>query len=316
VRFLGPFHFTTCWVKCTCLRVSVPLVQKEMNSDISAKHRKPWKRVLYEKQNYRDNFVDPDKFLDQLNVEQPSKTHVSFASLFLSASVVAQQFTVVSSFITVYKYLLLDNSHLYKIAALDGGLLIVGYGVQFLLDDGQVDLKRSIHTTILLGIYMRVAAPVLRTLTSSFSGDTIHALALTFSTIHLTFHDYAYVNSETSSFSGTLSLNAAMFTAIILASRLNNIELVVALLFLAVICFSLFPSLARLVKKRSLNLHVLLTAIQWIAASVALFYLDTALFVAYESGIFIIWLLGPYVYFYMQVYKKSMRGPWDIAEVE
>lgn len=280
------------------------------------KHRKPWKRVLYEKQNYRDNYVDPDKFLDQLNVEKSPNTTATFMSLFLNASVVAQQFTVVASFITVYKYLLSNDAHLYKIAALDAGLLAVGYVVQFLLDEGKVDLTRSLHTTVLLGIYMRVAAPILRTLTSSFSGDTIHALAITFSSIHLTFHDYAYVNSETGSFGGTLSLNAAMFMAIILASRLNNIELVVALLLLAVICFSLFPGTARLVKKRSLNLHLLLTCIQWLAASVALFYLDTALFVAYEAGMFIMWILGPYIYFYMQVYKKSMRGPWDIAEVE
>lgn len=283
---------------------------------ICLRQKKPWKRVLYEKQNYRDNYVDPDKFLEQLNVEKTPNAYATFMSLFLHSSVVAQQFTVVASFITVYKYLLLDDSHLYKIAGLDAALLAVGYGVQYLLDEGGIDLSKSLHTTVLLGVYMRIAAPVLRTLTSSFSGDTIHALAITFSSIHLTFHDYAYVNSETETFAGTLSLNAAMFTAIILASRLNNIELVVALLFLAVICFSLFPSTARIVKKRSLNLHLLLTTIQWFAASVALFYLDSALFAAYESGMFIIWILGPFLYFYMQVYKKSMRGPWDIAEVE
>ena len=279
-------------------------------------HRKPWKRILYEKQHYRDNYVDPNKFLEQLNVEPPSSSRTTYLSLFLSASVVAQQFTVVSSFLTVYKYILNDNSLLPNIAILDIVSLLVGYILQFTLDEGKLMLTRSLYTTVLFGVYLRIAAPVLRTLTSSFSEDTIHALAITFSTVHLVFHDYAYVNSRTESFAGTVSLNAAMFTAIILASRLENIELVVAFLLLAVICFSLFPGIARLVKKKSLKLHLLLTGLQWLAASVALYFLDTTLFVVYQIGMLVLWLLGPYMYYSMQVYKKALRGPWDIAEVE
>lgn len=279
-------------------------------------HRKPWKRILYEKQHYRDNYVDPIKFLDQLIVELPPNSRISYASLFFSSSVIAQQFTVVSFFLAVYKFLLIDESHFYAIAALDIVLLVVGYIVQFLLDEGKLMLTRSLHTTLLFGVYLRITAPVLRTLTSSFSEDTIHALAITFSTIHLVFHDYAYVSSTTGSFSGTVSLSAAMFTAIILASRLSNVEVVVAFLLLAVIFFALFPDTARLVKNKSQRLFLLLTGLQWLGASITLFYLDKTLLVAYEVGMFCLWLLGPYLYYHMQVYKKSMRGPWDIAEVD
>ncbi|CAN0546260.1 unnamed protein product, partial [Ectocarpus sp. 8 AP-2014] len=38
-------------------------------------------------------------------------------------------------------------------------------------------------------------APVLRTLTVSYSDDTIYALAVTLSFLHLAFHDYSYANT-------------------------------------------------------------------------------------------------------------------------
>jgi hypothetical protein len=196
-------------------------------------YRKPWKRILYEKQNYRDNYIDPVKFLDQLELQQ-NDLGTTFLSLFLSASVVAQQFTVVATFLTIYRYILIQKDIL-QLAGLDAALLVVGYGVTSLLDK-TLDATfhaTSVKTSLLFGLFLRISAPILRTLTSSFSEDTIHALAITFSTIHLVFHDYAYVNSKRECFSGTLSLNAALFTAIILASRLEDIELVVSFLLLA-----------------------------------------------------------------------------------
>ncbi|KAJ1406556.1 phosphatidylinositol N-acetylglucosaminyltransferase subunit C [Ochromonadaceae sp. CCMP2298] len=279
-------------------------------------YRKPWKRILYEKQNYRDNYIDPVKFLDQLDVQQHDGNSTTFLSLFLSASVVAQQFTVVATFLTIYKYILIKKDMLQQVAILDSALLVVGYGVTLLLDEQQLNATTSVKTSVLFGIFLRISAPILRTLTSSFSEDTIHALAITFSTIHLVFHDYAYVDSRRDSFAGTLSLNAALFTAIILASRLENIELVVSFLLLAVICFSLFPSTAKLLKKRSLSLHLLLTGCQWLAAGTFLYFLDWTLFVVYQLLMVLLWIVGPYIYYSMQVYKKAMRGPWDIAVVD
>lgn len=43
-------------------------------------------------------------------------------------------------------------------------------------------------------------APVLRTLTVSYSDDTIYALAVTLSFLHLAFHDYSYANTASGHF--------------------------------------------------------------------------------------------------------------------
>ena len=297
---------------------------------LNRSYKKPWKRILYEKQSYRDNYVDPHKFLDQLNIsglssaEEEDNTEglhgkCSYWTLFINTSVIAQQFTVVVTFLTIYKYILADNSIFYKIGWLDGALLIVGSALQLSLEPEKFKLFDALQTSLVFLVYLRIAAPILRTLTSAISEDTIHALAISLSTVHLVFHDYTYISSRTEVFSGTLSLNAAMFTSIILASRLDSsMEVVVVFLLLAVIFFILFPNFARIVKKASISCHLLLTFSQWLLATYLLYNLhdNKTLLVVYEVLLLLLWLVGPYLYFRVQVYKKSMSGPWDIAVVE
>jgi phosphatidylinositol glycan class C protein len=157
---------------------------------------------------------------------------------------------------------------------------------------------------------------VLRTLTHSFSGDTIDALAIIFSVLHLTSHDYAYVNNEAEVYSGTFSLNAAMFSAIILASRLDDMDMVVLFILLAIICFSWFPELASLVKMKSFKMHLILISIQWFGVSLLLFQFDTTLFTIFELFVMLLIVIGPVCYLHMLRYKRSWNGPWDIVDVE
>lgn len=51
---------------------------------------------------------------------------------------------------------------------------------------------------MVLTLAYRIMAPVLRTLTVSYSDDTIYALAVTLSFLHLAFHDYSYANTTAS----------------------------------------------------------------------------------------------------------------------
>lgn len=52
-------------------------------------------------------------------------------------------------------------------------------------------------------------------------------------------------------FSGTISLNAAIFTAVLLGSRLQSSEHVFAFVLFAIEVFALFPLFQRQVKVRS-----------------------------------------------------------------
>ena len=251
---------------------------------------------MYEKQHYRDNYVDPVKFLEQLKVERYDNTDAStmlYSTVVLESSVIVQQFSVVSIFLTIYKYSALENSLIVEIAALDFVLLFLGCVVHlFMLERGSFQVRDVAKNALIFGVLLRITSPVMQALTSSYSSDTIHALAFFFSTIHLVFHDYAYTNCESDKFSGILSLNAAIFTAIILASRLDDLETVVGLMILAVICFSLFPSTARLIKQRSSLFQILLICVLWSIESCLLYNLDKTLFAAYELLVVFLWFLG------------------------
>jgi len=181
------------------------------------------------------------------------------------------------------------------------------------LDRSCPSFNKALCSSMIFGICLRVAAPVLKTLTSSYSSDTIHALAIIFSSVHLVFYDYAFIDNNTMDFSGTLSLNAAMFTAVLLASRLENVDVVAAFVFLAVILFSFMPLSVRLIKLHSPQFHVLTCILLWLVATIMLIVLDSTLFTVYQVLVALVWFICPLWYLYFQRYKKSLKGPWDIA---
>jgi hypothetical protein len=206
-----------------------------------------WKRVLYEKQPYKDNYVAAN-FFDQLQfLNRENKTfdddlidnkyffkrlqncfyrNEAIINAFVNATVIAQQFTVVAIFLTVYKYSLLGSLILQKLSILNLVLLISGFFIH-LVNGETLNFFDYLQSIVLFGICLRIVAPVLKTLTTSISSDTIHFLAISFSTIHLIFHDYTFIGNKTVKFSSTLSLNAAMFTSIVLTSRLNKNKMIV-----------------------------------------------------------------------------------------
>lgn len=258
--------------------------------------KKQWKGILYENQLFPDNFIDKQRFLDQLDVST-SNHRITYVSVLHGASVIAQQLSVVAVFLAIYKYVTVHDTALYRLVSFDCLLLVVGHVFNRALDANvlsQPSFSQFFRGIFLFGVCLRVAAPALQTLTSSFSGNTIHALAIAFSSIHLVFYDYSYIcDSEVDAFSGILSLNASMFTAVLLASRLKNIEMVFSFMLLAVICFSFYPSVARLMYQRSLALHLAVTTFQWGLASSLLLVLDFTLFAVFQFLIIFVWIICP-----------------------
>jgi hypothetical protein len=70
-----------------------------------------WEKVLYKKQPFPDNYVDPHRFMACLASapppQQPSRD--SFFKLFVAASVIARQIALVMIFVSVHQHLLLDG---------------------------------------------------------------------------------------------------------------------------------------------------------------------------------------------------------------
>ena len=178
-----------------------------------------------------------------------------------------------------------------------------------------IRLMELTQSFLLATIFLRISAPVLQTLTSSYSVDTIYALALLFSSLHLCFHDYCYVDGpgRYAMFNGTISLNAAMFTAVLLASRFKNVKTVVTFSLLAITIFTTFPSLARFVRSYSNWMHLLVSLLLVLLVCFLLIQLSNTLLYVYITTVIFTWIVCPIWLLYMQKFKDKKSGPWDIS---
>ena len=95
-------------------------------------------------------------------------------------------------------------------------------------------------------------------MTAAISDDTAVASAACSFFLHLLTYDYAFLNSYTARLASPVSLGAAVFAALLLASRLSDPEAALATA-LAVALFVLFPFLRRDVREASVAAHVALT---------------------------------------------------------
>lgn len=108
---------------------------------------------------------------------------------------------------------------------------------------------------IFMAVVLRFLAAVLRTLTASYSSDTVHALAISSFVVHLLACDYSYANGQVDTPTapvdktkrpafqgGTLSLTAAFFGTTLLASRFDSNLVVFIFVSSSVVLFALYPA--------------------------------------------------------------------------
>ena len=206
---------------------------------------------------------------------------------------------------------------MYILMIINISTVILGYTLELILWPAHFTLHnigQAIKNCALFIVIVLVFSPVLRTLTKTFSDDTIYALTIWLFLIHLMFYDYTFV--EVFWFYGTLSLNAAIFASVLLASRLTSNSHSFAIVTFAIALFGVFPIFRHAVRLYSEKLHLLFT--------IALFFLvwrmlnEIAYFltVIYVTSIFTINIVAPGFFINLQKLKREITGPWDIAKVE
>ena len=168
-----------------------------------------WERILYQPMAYPDNYVPPD-FLDTLVTPQAAPKKKRLSLLVLHALAVVQQFSAVVLFGLVFSLCRDGGSALLytaDVVLLAIALLIsnvarrrlrTGRGARGGNDDecddeddddssggGLFGFPLCLFVTL-----VSMASPVLRTLTDSYSSDTIYALATGLAAVHIIAHDY------------------------------------------------------------------------------------------------------------------------------
>ncbi|XP_069689632.1 phosphatidylinositol N-acetylglucosaminyltransferase subunit C [Periplaneta americana] len=270
--------------------------------------KKTWKKNLYENVDYPDNYTDKT-FLEELK-KNVHVTEVTPVNAVLGAGLVTQEMCIVVLFVVIYIYL--HNGWLEPETVFVQSSLIaaVGYLMYRILltNKNYIEvLVKDLRTVLIFVVFGYVLSPILKTLTDTISTDTIYAMTSFMMMIHLIFFDYGVSAAIVSS---SLSLNAAIFGSVCLASRLSSPFHAFVLLTNAVECFVLLPILL----SKGRGSIIVLTGMITVAVY-SLWTISLTMTVLFVCITLFVTVLCPIWFLRWQNYKENIYGPWDEAVV-
>ncbi|KAI6132814.1 phosphatidylinositol N-acetylglucosaminyltransferase [Pisolithus sp. B1] len=279
-----------------------------------------WKRILWQRQPYPDNYIPADSFLASLR-RNPNFTPYTYWPLVLSCCPITQHLGTIFIFVAVFVRLQKRSLDARVLLWISVACFLVGYLVWEVLDysapsRGPLTRFRALKSSLLFFLTLMGLAPVLRTLTAATSSDSIWALSACQLLLNALLADYGCENSGSQSqerLSSVLSMNAAISSSVVLASRLPDDLSVFSLVLFAVHLFALFPMLRHRFGAVPPILQVTLT-VSISALSFALTMSLSPFVTALTFGIYVtVNVVAPAILVWAQRYKNEIRGPWDVA---
>ena len=261
-----------------------------------------WKKILYKDQGVPDNYTD-DSFLNSMRKNVSTKTY-NFKEVIYESGVVSQQISIISIFVAVFIYLDSNDIQPTILILFSFSSTIIYIVLKIVSEHESISLDGFITVPALVF----VMSPILKTLTKTISTDTIYAMSTAMLIINLLLYDYGAGIGQVSK---AISLNAGMFSAVCLGSRLPSSWHVYAYVMLAIQLFALFPEIRKNFKSLHRKAYILLTEILVVIA--ALLFIPISYTVAFGltfvhiavTFLFPLWMIR------LQRLKNNIEGPWD-----
>lgn len=270
--------------------------------------QRTWKKNLYENTDYPDNYTDKT-FLEELK-KNVHITQISPLTAVRGAGLVTQEMCIVVFFVIVYVYMYnswIEPETVFVQSSLVAAVGYLTYRILLTNKNYYDAMVKDLRTVLIFVVFGYVLSPILKTLTDTISTDTIYAMTTFMMIIHLIFFDYGVSAALVSS---SLSLNAAIFGSVCLASRLASPFHAFVLLSNAVECFVLLPIL--LSKGRG---SVIVLAAMITVAVYALWTVSLIMMFLFVCVTLFVTVLCPFWFLRWQNYKDNIYGPWDEAVV-
>ncbi|KAI0936332.1 hypothetical protein AcV5_004499 [Taiwanofungus camphoratus] len=280
-----------------------------------------WERLLWKSKLYPDNYV-PQSFLSSLSRNSNFKAY-TYWYLVIASCAISQHLATIFTFLAIFVHLnerRLDPRIL--VWASVGGF-VVGFLVWELLDcqstisrNVNSNRAKTVKSSILVFLALMSLSPVLRTLTAATSSDSIWALSASLFTLNALLADYTALKHgghHRERLSSVLSMNAAISSSVVLASRLSDDLSVFAVMLFSVQLFALFPMLRRRLQNSYIILRIFLTLVlcgSSLFLTASLSRTATCLFLA--SFAFVTFI-APGILVWAQRFKNEIRGTWDPA---
>lgn len=274
--------------------------------------RKPWRKVLYENSEYEDNYTDPS-FLQELTRNNFVRI-ISYPEAILGATKLTQQITVVILFMLIFYLLYTDHLQPETLLIQATAATFLGYvysifklglRLRSILDD-----SKTVLGVLVFGFLF---TPLMHTLTTSISTDTIFSTTFIMMVLHLIFADYGL---DAFMVSKAISLNAAIFATICLSSRLASTFHSFVLLTVAIEAFVLLPIfLAKVLQSRWLHVPFVVGCVGG-SASLLYSYTIMPLLLTYLGLVGFVNVICPVIFVRQQKHKDNKHGPWEEAIVK
>lgn len=266
---------------------------------------KIWRKNLYDNGEFPDNYTDPT-FLKDLK----TNLNVQFYTLneaIQGVTVLNNQISCITGFLIIFYAMYSEKVSPTNILWPSFLMTILGYiflrrkhlTLTIILED-----SKTLLTVLLFGYLF---APILHTLTDAVSTDTIFSMTFIVMFLNLVFCDYGL---SVAMVSKTISVNAAIFGSICLASRLSTSYHAFVLLVEAAILFALYPIITKEYWRSYMFLPIFATCcycLHLISTNVLWIYVGVTLFIN---------IVCPCIFCLHQRHKHNIHGPWDEAIVE
>ncbi|KAI3622420.1 phosphatidylinositol n-acetylglucosaminyltransferase subunit c [Moniliophthora roreri] len=187
-----------------------------------------WQKLLWRSQSFPDNYVPQGMFLSSLR-RNLNFTPYDYKSLALLSCPITQHLAMTLVFLDVFIQLKDRSLDPRMLVLLTTTLFLVGYAsweliLYFTSSDRRGNADR-LKSSILIFLALMSLSPVLRTLTAATSSDSIWALSAALFLVSLLLADYGpskTVGHSQESLTSVLSINAAISSSVVLASRLSD----------------------------------------------------------------------------------------------
>lgn len=289
----------------------------------TASRKQPWRKILYGNKDYPDNYTDP-QFLNDLQ-KNINVQVFEYSEAVLGATKLTHQLSLIVVFLLIFHNF--HAEHLYVSAEalllIVSALCVLGYLVFIVLHGPRCtndetfsyvqtirdDLK-TVACVIIIGF---ILSPMLHTLAKSISTDTIYTITFFVFLLHIMCYDYGMPAALVSR---AISLNAAIFGTICLASRLSTSLDAFAFLLIAVTLFAIYPCMVRVIEQReNIGLRLIPVVVFSTASCLGLWVISPILFLINVMVLVFCGLIYPVLFCYAQKYKNNIHGPWDEAVV-
>ncbi|KAJ8463385.1 hypothetical protein ONZ51_g10294 [Trametes cubensis] len=271
-----------------------------------------WERVLWKKKPYPDNYV-PRSFLSSLS-RNPNFRPYTYWQLVILSCPISQHLANIFVFLAVFMRLqqrLLDPRALVWMSA---AVFLAGYMAWELLDCSRVDggarytnRAKALKASILVFLALMSLSPVLKTLTAATSSDSIWALSACLFILNALLADYTALRPQShrrERLTSVLSMNAAISSSVVLASRLSDDISVFGLILFSVQAFALFPMLRRRIQGTARTIQVILTIVLCGLSTALTYPLSATATYLYLSCFIFVTFIAPGMLVWAQRFKK------------